>query len=96
MSEIVPAAEIETIVGVRRHATDHYGRADSTERTVYILHSQHCKDTTPDLRDCSYSVALDEGIESAPTWAGWRHVQDQPVKLKVSLGYLMPVHEVDR
>lgn len=90
MSNLVPADSIEKIVGIARHATDHYGRADSAEKTVYILHSQECKDSTPDLRDCPFSIALDRGIEHFWPWTGWRHVQDQAVRLEISRGYLVP------
>lgn len=62
MSDLVPAENIERIVGVRRHATEHWGRAVSTEQRVYILHSQQCLDSGIDLRECSFSFALDAGI----------------------------------
>lgn len=90
VSEIVPADQIEAIVGVKRHPTEHHGRAVSAEQTVYILHSQQCRDTTPDLRTCRFSVALDRGIENAYPWTGWRRVQDQAVRLEISRGWLMP------
>lgn len=90
MSNLVPAGTIEEIVGTRRHRTDHYGRAVSAEQTVYILHSQQCRDTTPDLRDCPYSIALDRGIEHPLPWTGWRRVQDKPTRLSIANGYLMP------
>lgn len=93
MSEQVPADQIETIVGVQRDAMEHYGRSVSSERTVYILHSQECKDSTPDLRECPFSVALDRGIEDLIPWAEWRWVLDQPVPLEIALGYLMPKAE---
>lgn len=63
MTKIVPADEIETIVGVQRHSTEHWGRAVSSEQTVYILHSQECRDSGIDLRECPYSLALDNGID---------------------------------
>lgn len=90
MSELVDPASIEQIVGVTRHATEHYGRAVSAEQTVYILHSQQCKDSSIDLRQCPYSIALDRGIEHPYPWTGWRRLQDQPVRLEISRGYLMP------
>lgn len=93
MTQRVPADRIEEIVGAKRHATDHYGRAISAEQTVYILHSQACKDSTPDLRDCPFSLALDQGIERTYPWTGWQRVQDQPVRLEISRGYLMPEFE---
>lgn len=90
MSDLVDPTEIETIVGVSRHTTEHWGRAVSAEQTVYILHSQECRDSGIDLRECPYSVALDRGIEDWFPWAGWRRVQDQAVRLELSRGYLMP------
>ncbi len=90
MSDLVPGSEIERIVGIERHATEHYGRAVSAEGVVYILHSQQCKDSGVDLRECPFSVALDLGIEDAPPWTGWRRVQDQAVRLDIARGYLMP------
>jgi hypothetical protein len=89
MSALVHA-EIETIVGAQRHPTEHYGRAVMAEQTVYVLHSQQCKDTTPDLRDCPYSVALDQGIEDAFPWTAWARVQGQPARLEIRRGYLVP------
>ena len=66
MSQLVPAEEIEGIVGVTRHATQHWGRAVSAEQTVYILHSQECLDDPEwGLQDCPYSRALDQGIDTA-------------------------------
>jgi hypothetical protein len=62
MSDLVAADRIEKIVGASRHPTDHIGRAVSSERTVYILHSHECRDSGIDLRECRYSLALDRGI----------------------------------
>ena len=91
MSEIVPADQIERIVGIRRHDTLHWGRAVEAEQTVYILHSKNCKASTPDLRMCSFSIALDRGIDGPKTWPEWRDVIDRPVLLKIDEeGYLMP------
>lgn len=75
MSERVPSDQIEVIVGVKRHPTEHWGRAVSTEQMVYILHSQECLDSDIDLRDCRYSLALDNGINPA-VWT-----LDQPVRV---------------
>jgi hypothetical protein len=61
MSTLVPAEDIERIVGARRHPTEHLGRAISAQRRTYILHPQSCLDTGIDLRDCSYSRAMDRG-----------------------------------
>jgi len=75
MSDLVPADRIEAIVGAVRHPTGHIGRAVSAEGTVYILHSQECRDSGVDLRECPYSLALDFGIDPG----GW--VEDAPVRL---------------
>lgn len=37
-----------------------------------------------------FSLALDRGIEHVLPWSRWRHVQDQPVKVEVLRGYLVP------
>ena len=84
MSELVDAGEIEGIVGVARHPINHFARAVSSEQTVYILHSQHCLDSRPDLRECPYSLALDRGIDVG----AW--VEDEPLRVMVSMGELIP------
>ena len=90
MSDLVDPTEIEAIVGVARHQSEHWGRASSAERTVYILHSRECRESGIDLRECPFSIALDRGIEHAFPWTGWRRVQDRPVRLEIARGYLMP------
>lgn len=90
MSDLVKPDEIERLVGAERHETDHIGRAVSTAHTVYILHSAECRDSGRDLRQCPYSIALDRGIEHFIPWSGWRHAQDQPVKLQIFRGHLVP------
>lgn len=91
MSDLVDPGRIESIVGVRRHPTEHWGRADSVELTVYVLHSQECRNSTPDLRHCPYSIALDEGIENPENWPDWRTREDRPVRLAIRDGWLVPV-----
>jgi hypothetical protein len=88
MSDLVPAEEIERIVGVARHSVEHWGRAVSAEQKVYILHSRECLDRGGDLRDCPYSIALDQGL-AMDRWADY---EDQPVALWVSAatGRLVP------
>lgn len=95
MSELVNPAEIEAIVGCPRHDEYHYARAVSSEQTVYVLHSRRCVESTPDLRDCPFSVALDRGIEHHTPWSGWRHCQDRPVRVEVVMGWLVPVVDDD-
>lgn len=73
MSNLVPAGDIEQIVGVARHRKAHYGRASSTEQVVYILHSKECLASGIDLRDCRFSVALDRGINER-RWTGYEDV----------------------
>jgi hypothetical protein len=80
MSALVDPTVIEKIVGVRRHSREHYGRAVSAEQTFYILHSQRCLDSGVDLRECVYSVALDEGIKSY-VWDDLRRAARRPWSL---------------
>ena len=93
MTEIVPPEAIEQIVGVRRHPTQHIGRAISAEQRMYILHSQECRDSGIDLRACPYSQALDLGLNEAR----WSYSADQPVRLAITGGGdLAPVVQVQR
>lgn len=87
MSDLVPAKAIENIVGASRHATMHIGRAVSAEETVYILHSQECKDSGIDLRDCELSLAVDDGIDPSQ-WDGY---EDRPVALGIIRSRLVPL-----
>lgn len=87
MTDLVPAADIERIVGEHRHPHLHLGRAVSAEQIVYILHSAGCRDSTPDLRDCDYSRALDLGIYEGD----WTGRQDRPIVLAIdAFGALVP------
>ena len=85
MTDLVAADQIEPIVGARRHPTHHLGRAVSAEQVVYILHSQTCKDSGLDLRECGYSRALDRGIDPGD-WT-----KDVTVGLVVEGGALVPL-----
>lgn len=87
MTDIVPAAEIEQIVGARRHAHQHLGRAVSAEQTVYILHSEKCRDSGIDLRECRWSLMLDNGIDLS--W--WEGHEDRAVVLAPWHDRLIPV-----
>lgn len=88
MSDLVPAEDIERIVGVARHPTEHYARAVSAEQRVYILHSQNCKNSGRDLRTCGFSVALDSGIEVA----AWKGHEDNAVRVTITRSQrLVPV-----
>lgn len=95
MSDLVDADRIEQIVGARRHRTAHLGRAVSAEERVYILHSQACKDSGIDLRDCDFSVALDVGISMPQPWKLWSLRQDVPVLLGIISDFLVPVTVLD-
>lgn len=85
MSDLVPTDEIEAIVGVKRHQSEHIARAVSAEQKVYILHSQGCLDDITsddpewqrDLRDCPFSLALDRGIDK-DNWP-----EDVPIRVSV-------------
>jgi hypothetical protein len=93
MSELVSSTVIESIVGVKRHQTAHYGRAVSAEQQVYILHSVECIESvaaqTTDLRLCPFARAADTGIDM-DVWGG---LEDRPVRLRISAewGDLEPV-----
>lgn len=92
MTEIVPSEDIEKIVGRRRAQRVHYGRAVSEEQRVYILHSHKCVDSGIDLRDCQFSVALDNGIDLTYWWLG---SEDIPVVLAVRGPHLVPLCRAD-
>lgn len=79
MSNLVPAEDIEKIVGQQRHNRVHYGRAVTAEQTLYVLHSHECLESGIDMRDCEYSTALDHGIDAAQ-WAGF---EDEAVVLYI-------------
>jgi hypothetical protein len=90
MSHLVDASDIERLVGAKRHPTDHLARAITNVEMVYILHSQACKDSGIDLRDCAYSIALDRGIEHPLPWSEWRRAPDRPVRVEIYAGWLVP------
>lgn len=87
MTDIVPADQIEHIVGAKRHATLHLARAVSSNQTVYILHSHQCLTDARrfgrDLRECPFSQALDEGIDID------RWTQDEPRGVVIEDGRLV-------
>jgi hypothetical protein len=88
VSDLVDPDKIEAIVGVERHATRHYARAVSAEQTVFILHSKRCLLGTPDLRECLFSVALDNGIDLDV----WADHQDRPMRVSINRSLrLIPV-----
>lgn len=87
MTELVPATDIERIVGAVRHQTVHQARAVSKEQTVYILHSHKCLESGIDLRECPYSLALDNGIDSDD----WRGYEDVALPVAIIGRRLFPV-----
>lgn len=80
MTTLVNAKDIENIVGCMRDPHLHIGRFVTEEQCVYILHSRYCLDSGIDLRECTYSLALDNGFDI------WTH--DKPIRLTVDYGYL--------
>lgn len=89
MSELVEPTLIEEIVGASRHPVKHLGRLISAAAdTVYILHSQACKDSGIDLRECVFSKALDNG--EFPDTDVWDGLEDRTVQLEILSGYLVP------
>lgn len=91
MSSIVPTERIEQIVGATRDRQRHLARAITAEQTFYILHSQVCKDSTPDLRECPFSLALDVGIDEDM----WSAALDRAVLVAVRNDRLVPVNPVE-
>lgn len=79
MTRVIRANFVESIVGVMRHETKHFGRAVSAEGVMYILHSCECVRTGIDPRECAYSVALDLSIDPRL----WAHQQDCVVVLAI-------------
>lgn len=79
MSRVEAADRIEGIVGAHRHDSLHIGRAVSAEQRVYVLHSRECAARGIDLRQCEFSIALDEGIDLSL----WEDYQDRPVELGI-------------
>lgn len=61
MTDLVPAGQIENIVGARRHPFRHIARGVTPEDRLYILHPDDCRARHADLRDCPWSQALDRG-----------------------------------
>ena len=86
----VDSARIERIVGTTRHETEHYARAVSSVRIVYILHSAQCLSSGIDLRDCDFSLALDRGINEIH----WCRFEDRPIRVAIESGLLVPADAV--
>lgn len=86
---VVPVSLVEHVVGQQRWHFQHIGMYDG--RTVTILHSHRCRDSTPDLRDCVFSHALANGTTPTGCW-----VKDYPHLLEVKDGLLHPGLELPR
>lgn len=65
VADLVDPGQIERIVGARRHSIKHLGRVVTADHTTYILHSEHCRSRGLDLRECAFSVAMDDGVDDA-------------------------------
>ncbi len=87
----MPADDIEQIVGAPRARNLHLGRAVSEDQRVYILHSQQCIDSGRDVRECTFSRAMDNGIDVDYWWLG---CEDIAVVLGVRGPHLVPVRKV--
>jgi hypothetical protein len=85
MTDKVPTEDIEEIVGIKRHPTIHYGKAISDTAVFFILHSQRCFNSTPDLRKCEFSLALDNGVQFP--------VEDETLVLGIHVEYLVGFKE---
>jgi len=88
MAERVPAADIETVVGIERHLTLHYARVNTAWRITYVLHSHACWDAPTPLLECEFSIALEQPIDELE----WAAYLDRPVAVSVdsATGQLYP------
>lgn len=88
MTNLVPHEDVPRIVGRPRHPTLHFGLADPESELLYILHSVECFESGRDLRECPFSLALDQG---APMDV-WESYENQPVELAITecCGNLVP------
>lgn len=87
MTNLVDASKIEVIVGVKRHQHYHYVNASRYNDMAYILHSFDCVASTPDLRDCVFSKALDAaGIPHGKWWG----MEDRPIIVEIEYGVIVP------
>jgi hypothetical protein len=86
VSILIPPQDIERLVGAVRHETLHLARAATAEQTVYVLHSHECKGLYVDLRDCPFSMALNNGIDQDV----WDDSMDRVVAVSVEADRLVP------
>lgn len=96
-TDLVESSKIEDIVGVPRLRSNHVIRAVSSEHRTYLLHSQRCASTTPDLRECPFAIAQGEyglwGIspEECEDGDGYEWVEDTPIVVMINEdGFLAP------
>lgn len=90
--KVVPSDEIEEIVGCLRFKDKHVGYVMSSRKTVYVMHSHYCRDSNVDLRQCKYSLAIEDGIDEE-VWSG--HM-DKPMFVEVEDNTLVPARDVPR
>ena len=77
MTDLIKPDEIEILVGTRRHPIWHIGKVDTARQQVYIMHSYQRRHSGIDLRVCTFSLALDQGLQDED----WEGMQDVPVVL---------------
>ena len=58
---------IEAKVGAKRSKSKHLARFVSEDERIYLMHSAQCVEITSDLRECAFSLALDQSDESLVT-----------------------------
>lgn len=93
--DLVPAQDIEGIVGVPR-GRHHVVRRVFTEQRIYILHSIECAAEQPDLRDCSYSTSLDNYglIDAGVDGEFYEWPEDVPIAVSLDEnGFLRPIEQ---
>ena len=86
VTNLVDPSDIEIIVGAKRDETFHIGWFNSPGGIFYILHSQQCVSSEPDLRDCEYSKSLDEHWVDVLEWT-----EGVPRFIKLGDGQIEPM-----
>lgn len=78
MTTPVDPTLIEEIVGIARHATEHYARLDSQSQQTYVLHSAEClTEVGTPAPDCPYTAAQENGV--LDNIGDWFAAENQPV-----------------
>lgn len=75
MADLVPADQIESRVGARRHPTEHIARGNTTTGALHILHPDKCVRT---YFHCPWVVASERQQAWLPP--------DEPVLLRLRAG----------